>query len=273
MSLEQVAQTLLRSKEPSVRWKVRVHILGENPESKRVRDLAQQVRQSRRVRALLAHRDSRGRLRPVGNPYSKWQGAHWVLATLADIGYPRADRSLLAMGDQVLDRWLADVYYREFDAKTEADAYRGVGVPRMRGRYRRCASQQGNALYFLTKLGLADGRVDAFVERLLHWQWPDGGWNCDKHPSTDTSSFWDSRHGWKARAEFGGRADRRWKRVLNFLKENHLPGGGWAAEGRRYPVSSSVKPRAEYVDWGGAGTRKRTKGVRPTRFMSSGRPA
>src|SRR2546422_127143 len=67
-----------------------------------------------------------GRLRPVGNPYSKWQGAHWVLATLADIGYPRADRSLFAMRDQVLDRWLADTYYHEFDAKTEAEAYRGV---------------------------------------------------------------------------------------------------------------------------------------------------
>src|SRR3989442_10501904 len=194
MSFEQVCQTLLRSKEPSVRWKLRVHVFEEDPRSTRIRDLEQEIRRSPRVKTLLAHRDSRGRLRPVGNPYSKWQGAHWVLATLADIGYPRADRSLLAMGDQVLDRWLADVYYREFDAKTEADAYRGVGVPRMRGRYRRCASQQGNALYFLTKLGLADGRVDAVVEGLLLWQWPDGGWNCDKHPSADTYSFWESRH-------------------------------------------------------------------------------
>ena len=52
----------------------------------------------------------------------------------------------------------------------------------------------GNALYFCTKLGIADGRTDALVERLLHWQVPDGGWNCDKHPSADTSSFWESRH-------------------------------------------------------------------------------
>src|SRR2546428_70234 len=44
------------------------------------------------------------------------------------------------------------------------------------------------------KLGIADGRTDALVERLLHWQWPDGGWNCDKHSSADTSSFWESRH-------------------------------------------------------------------------------
>jgi hypothetical protein len=194
MNPEQVCQTLLQSKEPSVRWKLRVQVLEEDPRSRRIRNLEQEVRRSLRVRALLAHRDSYGRLRPVGNPYSKWQGAYWVLATFADIGYPRADQSLFAMRDQVLDRWLADTYYHEFDAKTAAEAYRGHGVPRIQGRYRRCASQQGNALYSLTKLGLADRRAEALVERFLHWQWPDGGWNCDKNPGADTSSFWESRH-------------------------------------------------------------------------------
>jgi len=112
---------------------------------------------------------------------------------------------LFVVRDQVLDRWLSDVYYHEFDAKSEAEAYRGAGVPRMRERYRRCASQQGAALYSLTKLGLADGRSDALVERLLHWQWPDGGWNCDKHPKADTSSFWESRHAMLALALYAER--------------------------------------------------------------------
>jgi hypothetical protein len=62
----------------------------------------------------------------------------------------------------------------------------------MQGRYRRCASQQGNALFFLTRLGQADDRAERLVERLLHWQWPDGGWNCDKDPSADTSSFMET---------------------------------------------------------------------------------
>src|SRR3989442_882433 len=106
MSLDQVCKSLLRSKEPPVQWKVRAHVLGEDPPSK---------------------------------------------------------------------------------------------------RYRRCASQQGNALYFLTTLGLADERSDALVERLLHWQWPDGGWNCDKHPSADTSSFWESRHAMLALALYAER--------------------------------------------------------------------
>src|ERR1700756_4321392 len=147
MGLQQVCEGLLRSKEPSVRWKAGVNVLEEDRDSRRIHDLEQDVRRSTRVKSLLAHRDSQGRMQPVRNPYSKWQGAHWVLATLADIGYPRGDRSLTAMRNQILNRWLGPSYYREFEAKTAAAAYRGVGVPQIRGRYRRCASQQGNALY------------------------------------------------------------------------------------------------------------------------------
>ncbi len=77
----------------------------------------------------------------------------------------------------------------EFEATAKSAAYRRRGVPIMRGRYRRCASQQGNALWFLIMLGLADSRCGDLVERLLLWQWPDGGWNCDKNPAADTSSF------------------------------------------------------------------------------------
>jgi hypothetical protein len=30
------------------------------------------------------------------------------------------------------------------------------------------------------------------VDRLVRWQWPDGGWNCDCRPDATTSSFWES---------------------------------------------------------------------------------
>ncbi len=193
MTRDEVLEALLRSREPSIRWKIRVLVLEEDPISRRIRALEEDVRRSSRVKALLARRDSRGVLVARRHPYAKWQGAHWVLAALADLGYPEGDRSLEAMRDQVLTCWLSPRYYREFDATTETEAYRGTGVPRIRGRYRRCASQQGNALYSLTRLGLADERADALVERLLHWQWPDGGWNCDRRPAADTSSFWESR--------------------------------------------------------------------------------
>jgi hypothetical protein len=39
---------------------------------------------------------------------------------------------------------------------------------------------------------LADGRTDELVSRLLQWQWPDGGWNCDKRPEADSSSFMET---------------------------------------------------------------------------------
>jgi hypothetical protein len=60
------------------------------------------------------------------------------------------------------------------------------------GRVRRCASQEGNALYALLALGLADERVDELAGRLCKWQWPDGGWNCDKRPAASHSSFMES---------------------------------------------------------------------------------
>jgi hypothetical protein len=169
-----------------------VHVLGEDRDSRRLLRLQEEIRRSPRVRALLSRRTELGRPGTARKVYHKWQGLHWVLASLADLGYPEGDSSLVPIRDRILDFWLQPSYFREFEASTSAEAYRGRGVPRMRGRYRRCASQQGNALYFLTTLGLADERADLLAERLLHWQWPDGGWNCDRRPEADTSSFMET---------------------------------------------------------------------------------
>jgi hypothetical protein len=183
---------LLGSPEPSIRWKTRVHVLGEDPDSKSIRSLREEIRRSPTVRALLSRRDQLGRPGTRKQVYYKWQGLHWVLASLADLGYPEGDKGLYPLRDRVLELWLGPGYFREFTARTEAEAYRGRGVPLMRGRYRRCASQQGNALYSLVTLGIADDRAHSLAERLLHWQWPDGGWNCDRHPEADTSSFMET---------------------------------------------------------------------------------
>ena len=116
-----------------------------------------------------------------------------LLAALAEIGYPAGDESLLPMRNQILDVWLSERFYKEFDSTRTVPKSRGAeGVPRIQGRYRRCGSQQGNALYSMTRLGLTDRRTDQLVERLLHWQWPDGGWNRDRNPSADTSSFMET---------------------------------------------------------------------------------
>jgi len=60
----------------------------------------------------------------------------------------------------------------------------------IKDRWRRCGSQEGNALTVGVRLGLADDeRVGTLARNLVAWQWPDGGWNCDKEPGASHSSF------------------------------------------------------------------------------------
>ena len=184
-----VVERLLRSSEPAVRLKTRLGALGEDPDSRAVRRLREEVRTCPRVRRLLSKRDREGRLVHARDPYAKWMGAHWVLTTLADIGYPEGDESLRPVAAQVMDRWLGPWYEEEFVAKSGSASYGRRGVPIIDGRYRRCGSQQGNALFAVLRLGLEDPRADRLVDLLLKWQWPDGGWNCDRKPKAHVSSF------------------------------------------------------------------------------------
>jgi hypothetical protein len=200
-----VVEALLRSEEPSIVWRTRVELLGEPPTSKQIRALRDVIKHSPRVKTLLSHRDRSGRIVSGKGVYAKWQGAHWILATLADLGYPAHDSALLAARDQVLGAWLAPCFYEEFTATSKADAYKRQGVPVMHGRHRRCASQQGYAIYYLLKLGLEHERVHDLVERLLHWRWPDGGWNCDKDPSACNSTFIHTVHCMRALQLYGVR--------------------------------------------------------------------
>jgi hypothetical protein len=184
-----IVDRLLQSPEPSIRWKTMVGALGEDPGSSRIRRLREEIRRSPRVRKLLSRQDAAGRLVHARDPYAKWMGAHWVLVTLADIGYPGGDESLRPIASQVMDRWLGPWYETDFVAKSGDASYGKRGVPILEGRHRRCASQQGNALFAVLRLGLEDERADKLVDLLLKWQWPDGGWNCDRRPEAHVSSF------------------------------------------------------------------------------------
>jgi hypothetical protein len=189
MSHKDLIAQLLESTEPSLRWKTRVNILGEDRKSAAIQKLETEIKNSPRVKALLQKVDKTGHM--TINVYAKWQGAQWVFMTLVDIGYPRGDKHLQATADELLDVWLEERFFNEFVAESKPDAYKKLrtAIPLMQGRHRTCASQQGNALYTLLKLGLEDKRIHQLVERLLYWQWPDGGWNCDKDPGADTSTF------------------------------------------------------------------------------------
>jgi hypothetical protein len=113
------------------------------------------------------------------HPYRKWTGAHWRLVSLAELGVPAGEPRAEAAAERVLS-WLTGAAHRR--AITTVD-----------GLVRRCASQEGNALAACCRLGLAgDPRVRLLAESLIEWQWPDGGWNCDRRATGRRSSFHES---------------------------------------------------------------------------------
>ena len=156
--------------EPALAWKVAVTLLGADPASAAAKEASRTVRGSPLVTALLA-----GRAR-TGRAYRKRSGSHWVLSVLADLGCPPGDESLRPLMEETFGCWLSEGHTKKHLRVLE-------------GRVRRCASQEGYAVWCSLRLGFAEDRTDELVNRLLKWQWPDGGWNCDKNPEADTSSF------------------------------------------------------------------------------------
>jgi hypothetical protein len=191
MNIASMIERLLLSAEPCVRYRTLTGILGLAPADPRAAQACEEIRTSDRVNRMLSLRGADGRI-PL-KPYNKYAGAHWVLKLLADIGYPPGDASLLPLRDQVYAQWLAPEHTQERIVIREASSQKRLpGVPIIEGRARRCASQEGNALYATLALGLADERADQLAANLIRWQWPDGGWNCDRRASADTSSFMET---------------------------------------------------------------------------------
>ena len=161
---------LLASTEPGIRLQTRRNLLGERvTAADRV-----EVLEGAMVRRLLDGQQADGGF--GGHPYAKWTGAHWRLVSLVELAIPPGEPRAVAMAGRVLD-WLTSPAHR--------NRIRTVG-----GLTRRCASQEGNALAAVCRLGLAtDDRVRDIARSLVAWQWPDGGWNCDVAASGRRSSF------------------------------------------------------------------------------------
>jgi len=158
-----VIDRLLDSSEPAIRRLARRDLLGE--------ESADDVLGGGLVQSLLVDRGV--------HPYGKWAGAHWRLVSLVELGVPAGEPRAVAAAETVL-AWLT------------ADGHR-KRIPTIAGRVRRCASQEGNALAVCSRLGLAgDPRVELLARSLVEWQWPDGGWNCDRKTDAWRSSFNES---------------------------------------------------------------------------------
>ena len=170
-------RSLVDSEDPSVSFRARRLLLGEDPAAPGMVLQRRRIRRCETALRLLAHREADGTIRT--SPYKKWQGPHWTLYSLAQIDYPPADRSLEPLRDQVYE-WLLSPEHME--------PPQSLVIPGQEDRVRRCASQEGNAVWYSIVLGLIDPRTKILVDRLVELQWPDGGWNCDKRPAARWSS-------------------------------------------------------------------------------------
>ena len=166
--MDKVAEQL--GKQPALAWKVAVNILGKGDDSPEANRARTQVQNAPLIKELIATCDRQH------SAYKKWDGAHWVLSILGDLGYPAGDETLSPLMEHTFNTWLS----KDHEKHTRM----------INGRFRRCGSQEGYAVWCSLRLGFADGRTDELVRRLL--KWPDGGWNCDKHPEADSSSFMET---------------------------------------------------------------------------------
>jgi hypothetical protein len=179
-----VADWLLDPRLPAVRRLALLRLLGRAADDPGIRGLDSRLAEDPWVAALLAGQWRKGALGRVRvHPYKKWGGAHWRLVALAELGVtmrtPGAAGALCEAFDQVTAWLLNPAHIR--------------AVPRIDGRYRRCGSQEGNALWAACRIGLGTGdQLDTVAANLVRWQWPDGGWNCDVKPSAHHSSFNES---------------------------------------------------------------------------------
>jgi hypothetical protein len=163
---------LLASDEPGIVAQSKRDLLDEQAPVEDAR-----VLEGPKVRTLLAGQQADGGFGT--HVYAKWGGAHWRLVSLVEHGVPAGEPRCCAAAETVL-AWLT------------GKGHRGR-IQVIDGLTRRCGSQEGNALAVCCRLGLADDpRVRLLAESLVEWQWPDGGWNCDKKASGYRSSFNES---------------------------------------------------------------------------------
>jgi hypothetical protein len=203
---------LRASDEPAVRYRTRTWLLDLSETDRDVRADRTAAPDGPIISTLLEFPE------PKLNPYRKWYGLHWRLVSLADFDLPVDREDVRTRLDDGIDHelaWIANP--RSLDS-----------VKRIDGLYRADASMEGNGLYAASRFGHAgDERARRLVDKLLEWQWPDGGWNCDRASSGYRSSFhesWATAIGLAAYHEATGHADAlaAARRTAELLLEHRL---------------------------------------------------
>ncbi len=209
-----LSDALCTHENPAVAYRARKLLAGELAGSLKMRKLRAKIADSEMgLRLLLALNGERN------NPYRKWQGPHWSLYSLAEIAFPQGDARLLALRQRVMDWLLAPAFLQPPSSHL---------LPDQPERPRRCASMEGNAIWSQLELGIVDEKnLPLLVERLIAFQWPDGGWNCDKRPEARASSVQETLlplrglAAW-ARANADAGAQKTAMRAAEFLLDKRL---------------------------------------------------
>jgi hypothetical protein len=166
---------LLKSRDPSIRYFTLTELLEKPAGAAAVKSSKTSIPNSRRAKALLTGYKTAFKT----HPYKKWSGGHWRLVALAEIGLAPGHPAVRPALEKTLE-WLTSEAHRS-DIKS------------VNGLTRRCGSQEGNALFTSAYFGMTgDHRVKYLADSLVEWQWPDGGWNCDRDPKAHHSSFYET---------------------------------------------------------------------------------
>lgn len=191
--MDAILHELLEWPDPLVTYSTRLRILDEDPDSVEMLSLAEKTRECATVNSLLSGCDTSGRI-PL-DAYKKWNGPHWVLYVLAEAGYPAGDDRLETLAGQDVEWVNSDRRLGWVERRT-----------RMAGGtlVRACASMEGAVILSLLQFGYFPEACAGLVERLIGWQWPDGGWNCDSNPHAQNSSFMETLLPFRALNRYAG---------------------------------------------------------------------
>src|SRR5512145_2675810 len=137
-----LTDSLCAHENPVVAYRARRLLAGESESSRALGRLRRAISSSEMAqRLLLALNGERC------NPYRKWQGPHWTLYLLAEIGSPAGDRRLLPLRQRVMDWMFAPAFLKPPSTSI---------LPGQPNRPRRCASMEGNAIWSQLQLGVVD---------------------------------------------------------------------------------------------------------------------
>jgi hypothetical protein len=213
-----LSAAVVDSSDPIVRYKARRYLDSADPASAAMQRLRDGVADSPIARGLLADL-------AMSDPNDR-QGMSTIYLTLrylADIDYAPGDDQLMPYRDH-LYRWLRRLE-QEYD-----------GPLFIRGTHRVHASFHANAIYASVVLGLADGDTDDLCANLLRYQWPGGGWNCNKKPATKGPTIVHTAFGLR------GLATYRWRRPSDELTQAIEAAAEVLLERRVYLKRSNGRP-------------------------------